>query len=94
MNLRVSTLANFAYLIQQRVFHPHFNIKSGTIVLLENSLVIDPPGLGFNFEISFTASFSSLSDKFNLSESLENFFLENNSNSDSIILMEFKIDSL
>ena len=62
--------------------------------MFENSLVIDPPGLGFNFEISSIAAFRSLSDKFNFSESLENFFFENNSNSDSIILIEFKIDSL
>ena len=62
--------------------------------MFENSLVIDPPGLGFNFEISFIAAFNSLSDRFNFSESFANFFLENNSNSDSIILIELKIDSL
>ena len=68
-------------------------MKSGIIVLFENSLLIDPPGLGFNFEISSIDAFNSLSDKFNFSESLENFFFENNSNSDSIILIEFNIDS-
>ena len=67
-------------------------IKSGIIVLFEKSLVIEPPGLGFSLDISFITSFNSLSDKFNFSESFENFFLENNSNSFSIILIEFIIE--
>ena len=28
------------------------NIKSGTIVLFEKSLLIDPPGFGFSLDIS------------------------------------------
>ena len=39
-------------------------------MLFENSLVIEPPGLGFNFEISSIADFKSESDKFNFSDSL------------------------
>ena len=62
-------------------------------MLFENSLVIAPPGFGFNLDISSTTNFRSSSDKFNFSVIRENFFFENNSNSFSIRLIEFIIDS-
>ena len=49
-------------------------------MLFENSLVIAPPGFGFNLDISSTTNFRSSSDKFNFSVIRENFFFENNSN--------------
>ena len=67
-------------------------MKSGIIVLFANSLVIDPPGFGFNLDISCIDSFKSSSDKFNFSESFENFFFENISNSFSKILIELITD--
>ena len=62
-------------------------------MLFENSLVIELPGFGFNLDISSITNFSSSSDKFNFSVIRENFFFENNSNSFSIRLIEFIIDS-
>ena len=60
--------------------------------MFDNSLVMDPPGLGFNLDISSIASFKSSWDKLNFSESFENFFFENISNSFSKILIEFITD--
>ena len=55
------------------------------MVLFRISEEIEPPGLGFNFEISSIASFNCKSEIFNFSISFLYFLLENNSNSFSII---------
>ena len=70
------------------------NIKSGVIALFVKSLVIESPVLGFNLDIYSMASFNFSSVKFNFSDNLENFFLENESKSFSNIFIEFSIDSL